>query len=339
MDSNKAFFGCFRNKNLVIQSSSGGAATAIAMLYLKSGGVVFGTKYSEDFKSVEYACIEQEEDLLPIKGTKYVQVSLIMKINGEKVSVFSAVEDKLKQNLKVLFIGTGCVVGALKKFLNNCNVATDNLLTVDLICHGPAVKGVFEQYIDSLQKKYNSKISDFSVRYKKEKWTPIYLRVVFQNGRIFIKPLYHTDFGYAFSFLTNKACYSCRYKGENHPSDITIGDYWGASPELLMKHPYGLSVFIVHNNKGLEIISNLDSVGFEVTCISIDTALNNNRPYFYSRERDNNAIRFEKYFKNKNLHHAVIRTLGFTAYVKAEYLMPILSTILPKRIKKIFRRK
>lgn len=95
----------------------------------------------------------------------------------------------------------------------------------------------------------NSKVIDFSVRYKNPNWRPPYLRAVFENGKVYSKPFYNTDYGIAFKLYGYPSCYECKFKGENHVSDITIGDYWGINDNDECYNSKGVSVAFVHTNK------------------------------------------------------------------------------------------
>lgn len=63
--------------------------------------------------------------LAPFRGSKYVQSKI-----GDS---FKQVEYFLKQGRMVLFSGVPCQIAALKLYLQK---EYDNLLTVDVICHG-----------------------------------------------------------------------------------------------------------------------------------------------------------------------------------------------------------
>ena len=89
------YCGYFVNTDKLLASASGGAATAISEAIICKGGVVFGTTYSCDFKSVEYACITNVEDLYKIKGSKYCETSKTISIKGTKKSVFNQIEEYL----------------------------------------------------------------------------------------------------------------------------------------------------------------------------------------------------------------------------------------------------
>lgn len=78
----KAYSGYFLDREQLLQSSSGGLATAISEKIIKSGGCVFGVTYADDFKSAHYMCAEKLTDLVKLKGSKYIQADKIMGAGG-----------------------------------------------------------------------------------------------------------------------------------------------------------------------------------------------------------------------------------------------------------------
>ena len=91
-------------------------------------------------------------------GSKYVQSN----IGG----CFSCVEDDLKKGLQVIFSGTPCQINALNAFLVKNNCLADNLLTIDILCHGTPCARLWTDYRSWLEEKYNSRLVEFSFRYK-----------------------------------------------------------------------------------------------------------------------------------------------------------------------------
>lgn len=159
----------------------------------------------------------------------------------------------------VVLIGLPCDIASVLTLLKNKNIDGSSLVTIDLVCGGTTLADVGAQYIEYLEKKYKSKLVEFSVRYKNPEWTPPFLRAVFENGMVFCKRFYETDYGYAFEHMKKSACYSCRWKGENHLSDATIGDGWGIDKEDPGYNAAGVSVAFVHTEKGKALLEELQN--------------------------------------------------------------------------------
>ena len=71
-----------------------------------------------------------------LQGSKYVQSDLS--------GIYSRVKSELKSGRNVLFSGTGCQVAGLRSFLGK---DFDNLITVDIVCHGVPSPKLFEKYL------------------------------------------------------------------------------------------------------------------------------------------------------------------------------------------------
>lgn len=292
----KAFSGYLKNDLKLLQSASGGATTAISEKIIKKGGIVFGATYSEDFRKVEYCCIQDIRDLDKIKGSKYTY-----SIKGD---TFKQISDYLKNGKTVLFIGLGCDVGAVYSYCKKSGVDISSLYTIDILCHGPAIPGVHRQYIESLEKKYNSKLNYFTIRYKKNKWTPFYILAKFQNGKEYIVPFNETDYGKAFYYVASPGCTKCRYKGENHKGDICVGDYWGMKPGMLGWNEKGVSVILTQTHKRERLLELLDD-NFHIQEEDVEFVTKNNPMYYQSRIQKVDYNRFVKDLKERGLHYAV----------------------------------
>ena len=75
-----------------------------------------------------------------------------------------------------------------------------------------------------------------------------------EAGKVFLEPFYATDYGRAFGIFSRPSCYECTYKGDKRVADITLGDYWGCTPEDIFYNQSGVSVIFVHTEKGAALI-------------------------------------------------------------------------------------
>lgn len=126
-----------KNPNEAVRaaSSSGGVFTMLAERVIKSGGVVFGAAFDQQWKVV-HTCATTIGGLQKFRGSKYLQ--------SQTNNTFKEAEAYLKQGRQVLYSGTPCQVAGLKRYLRK---DYDNLLTLDFICHGVPSPGVFRTYL------------------------------------------------------------------------------------------------------------------------------------------------------------------------------------------------
>ena len=120
------------------KSSSGGVFTLLAEAVIREGGVVFGAKFDKGW-NVVHAWTDALDGLADFRGSKYVQ-----SIIG---STYEEAKHFLRQGRKVLFSGTPCQIAGLKRYL--CK-DYDNLLTVDVVCHGVPSPLVWKKYLSEV---------------------------------------------------------------------------------------------------------------------------------------------------------------------------------------------
>ena len=127
--------------NIRLASSSGGVFTFIAEQVIDEGGVVFGARFNDQWEVI-HDYVETKEKLSCFRGSKYVQSRI-----GD---TYKQVLHFLQSGRKVLFTGTSCQIVGLKLFLRK---EYDNLLTVDVICHGVPSPKVWKKYLNEKQKR------------------------------------------------------------------------------------------------------------------------------------------------------------------------------------------
>ena len=168
--------------------------------------------------------------------------------------------EDIKSGRTVVLIGLPCNIASVMSILHNKGIEHRNLITIDMVCGGATPAEVGKQYIEYLERKNKSNVVELSVRYKNPNWTPPFLRAVFKNGKTFCKEFYETEYGYAFEHMKREACYACRFKGEEHRSDITIGDGWGINKDDPGYNPVGNSVAFVHSEAGDSLLKELEDI-------------------------------------------------------------------------------
>lgn len=308
------YYASLKNDEMIKQCSSGGIAYALSENWLDDSedSVVYGVAYSDDFKTAKFIRVSDNEELNKLCGSKYIYPSEMI---TESKNVFESIYEDLNSKKKVLFFGLPCHVVRLHTFLEKRGIKRTNLLlTVDLICHGPMEATIQTDYINFLEKVYGSNVIDFTVRYKNPDWEHICVRAVFANGKIHIRPLYDTDIGRAFLVSARKCAYRCKFKKENRKSDITIGDYWGVSPDSTAYNSNGTSLAICHSKKGEEVLHSLQNIN----CGPVDmkVGLQENQPYYFPRVEGKDQKKFEEIYKSKGLHQAVFATRSTLSKLK-----------------------
>ena len=225
----------------LMTSSSGGASSVLAHRVIEDGGVVYGA-VENDYANIAHLRIDKEECLYMIKGSKYV--------HSYTTKCYPQIKEDLKKGIKVLFLGTPCQVAGLINYLRK---PYDNLITVDLCCHGvPSQKFLrddVEELCDRNEKILRNK-GDMSKPWDRYKMTVNDKKKEMVSSP-FLKDNYITAFMSGHLFREN--CYSCPYAKPLRISDITIADFWGYKGNKIITDD-GISLLMPSTNKGLHLI-------------------------------------------------------------------------------------
>ena len=226
--------------NLRKESSSGAIFPLLSELILQNKGYICGAAFDERNK-LNHIIIDNIQDLSKLKGSKYVQSDL--------GNCFCNIKDLLQQNKYVLFSGTPCQVAGLYSFLQK---DYENLLTVDIICHGVPSPSSFEKYTSDLLKEKNEKITSINFRDKKEGWTSYYFTIQ-TNKNTYSSS--NKQNPYICAFLKNlnlrQSCSQCPFSRFPRQGDITLGDFWlieKVNPKL--NDELGTSLVLLNSKKG-----------------------------------------------------------------------------------------
>ena len=263
----QAYAAVHRDKETLKCSTSGGAFTALAEEVFRRGGIVYGVRM-DDF-IVHHVRIASTADLPRLRGSKYLQSRI--------GSVFKETENDLKDGKTVLFSGTPCQVDGLKHFLGK---TYDNLITVDLVCHGVGSQAYFNKFMTTLTAKW-PEAKELQFRSKRfAGWSCSGALVIDdkKNGTIEKPFYYHENYYYQFFLqgdIYRKSCYTCKYANLNRPGDITLGDFWGVEKLKLPLDTYnGCSLVIVNSEKGRSWIERVPDLAVEA--VSTDDAVRYN---------------------------------------------------------------
>ncbi|MEG2348495.1 MAG: Coenzyme F420 hydrogenase/dehydrogenase, beta subunit C-terminal domain, partial [Clostridia bacterium] len=241
----KVYLAFSNDRENLIKSSSGGMFSEIAKIVLEEKGIVFGAKFNENMV-LKHSYIENINELDKLRGSKYVQSNI-----GDS---YIKVKEFLDKEKKVLFVGTPCQVNGLKAFLN-CK--QENLITIDLICHGVPSLKIFKEYLKTL--KINN-MTDFKFRYKIKNNVGYGFAIFNKNKKIKHYKGNYTSYGYAFlnGMIQRKSCYNCKFADIDRVSDITLGDYWQEINQSGgITNNEGISLMIINSKEGDKIFNKI----------------------------------------------------------------------------------
>jgi len=244
-----SYAGSSLDKKTLEKSSSGGMFSAIVNNWINNASDDFyisGVVYDDDFKGTHHILSRNNEDILQMRTSKYVQ--------SRKGDIYPQIRNLLSKGKNVLFSGTPCEVAALYSYLGD---RPNNLFTIDIICQGPTSPKVLHEYTELLEKNFSSSVSYINMRHKERIWIPQYLLVKMASGDIVKNLFYDTPLGAALHIMQRKSCYRCKFIGKHKHSDITIGDYHGADKSERYYNSNGTSIIIGNTDKGIQLIENI----------------------------------------------------------------------------------
>lgn len=246
-----------------LASSSGGVFFALAKNVIERGGVVFGARFNEDWEVV-HGYAETIDGVKAFQGSKYVQSRI-----GDS---YRQAETFLKAGRMVMFTGTPCQLSGLRLFLRKDY--GEQLLSVDVVCHGVPSPLVWREYLKYLTRPKGASagkntvfqslnelpvITGISFRDKRLGWEKFGFSVrvsatcgsgqnsVFQSGKhnseeqeLLFEPLGDNLFMRAFlnNLCLRPSCYACPAKCGKSLADFTLADFWGIgarAPQLYDK--------------------------------------------------------------------------------------------------------
>ena len=288
-----------KNKEVYIDSQSGGAFTAISDYILSKNGVIYGAVFDDNYEVVHVRAtsIEMRNKM---RGSKYIQSNMD--------ATYKQVENDLNCGRLVLFVGTGCQVAGILKYFRNRKVDITNLFTVDILCHGVSSVFIWKDTLRYFEKKYKATIKSIQLRELQERTRPVM--------HIKIGEKETTDYLYRKLYYSNLAlresCYSCKYNSCQRVGDITLGDAWGikkANPAFSDKR--GVSLVLFNSKKALEgkdfILNDMVNEGVNIKdymqeCM-ISSAKPKREPTLFWKDYHNKQFGYiiEKYAKHNPL--------------------------------------
>lgn len=310
-----AYGAAHQDEALRQRSSSGGVFTALARGMLARGGVVFGAAFDESLR-LEHVGAFDETELAAMRGSKYVQ--------SDAADAVANAALLLERGVPVLFTGTPCQIAGLKARVGK--KYDEQLLTVDFVCHGVPSPGVFASYLAELEKKHGKRVSAYTFRDKRLGWKNFSAVATFEDGSEHVGQQNTEPFLYGFlqNLYLRPSCVQCTaLRGENHVSDLTMADLWGAQEVCADRDDdSGLSLVFVNTPKGRKA---LEAAGAQLSMFPV----NDTKP----------LLRFNPSIEHTASAHAKRRAF-FAHFAKAgfdsEYVMKLLAG--PSKIERIVRR-
>ena len=227
---NKKLFACRTNdKQLLMNSASGGVASEMSKLAINKGLFVLGCEYNLKDNMAKHIIVKKIEELNLLSGSKYLQ--------SYTVDAFK----NLKNIDKGIVFATPCQIASVDNYLKNMG-KRDDFILVDIICHGVPTYNIWNRIV-------KNNITSVNFRNKKYGW---HNKVLTINDKKISNHFFYDFFDS--NCVYNKCCYDCNYRNKS-AADIRIGDFWG---NKYKKDNYGISMVILLTSKGEKFFNDLN---------------------------------------------------------------------------------
>ncbi|MCM1125566.1 MAG: Coenzyme F420 hydrogenase/dehydrogenase, beta subunit C-terminal domain [Lachnospiraceae bacterium] len=309
-------------------SASGGIASELYFYLIMNGYNAAGTIWNE--RSVLFKITKDVNDIMKFRNSKYV-FSCIGACYGE-------ISKLLKNKEKVFFVGLPCQVAAIKKYCQVLNVNEQNLILVDLVCHGVVPAQYLNSHIEYIEKKKKRRTERIFFRNPKFQTDKYYFTLEDKKGIFYCKKVKSDDcyqLAYHRALAYRENCYYCGYACEKRCGDLTLCDYTSVGKMGNCDYTNeNVSCVMINTDKGERVWKKIISSGRiweeerpieEIT--NYEKQLNEPSPKHKCRRK------FEvEYIKEKNFTKAAHKAL------KIDILWNVLNYILPLRKINDFRK-
>lgn len=250
----KAYVAITDKQEYYLRSATIGVCSILSRQAIDNGGKVFGVALDEKTWKSYHSCASDKNEIEAFRNSKYIQ--------SDPKETFREAKALLNNGEKVLYIGTPCQIAGLKAFLRR---DYDNLLTVDLICHGAYSYKLIKKEVLYWEHRLHGKISNFKFRSKKGSGGIINfdLKKITGTKHYEIPGQYSPTYrSFAYSgdgknYNLRTSCYTCPFRDRGRTGDITVGDAWFMDAAKLLKvnnlnWANGVSLIIANTPKGQE---------------------------------------------------------------------------------------
>ena len=225
-----------------LSSASGGVAYECYQYAIFHGYKCVGASMNADL-TVSLKIAETADELIAFKNSKYVF--------SEIYDLLPRITEELRHGEKILMMGLPCQIAAVKKMFPH----HDNLLLVEILCHGNTPYSYLKQHIESIEQRVGKKTATVDFRTPSYKTYTYTFTLRDNKGEEFYAARAKDGDTYQYAYHSavsyRESCYHCSFAKEERIGDITLADYWGLGNKIPFNHEKkNVSMVQINSEKG-----------------------------------------------------------------------------------------
>lgn len=232
-------------------TTSGGIAYEIACWGLEHGYHILGTVYELAAGRARAVLVRSLKELPALTGSKYLQ--------SATAEAFSQLLAEAKQDAgqKYICIGTPCQIYGLRRLLDVRRL-TNEVLYVDLFCHGVPSYLVWQPYLKEKERRLGT-MTAVNFRSKRNGWHQYTIELRGQRGTYWQFAYKDRFYRYFFDNIAlNTSCYTCLLRQGRVAADLRLGDFLGGAYE---GREDGVSAVLLVSDRGRRLMETLQHDG------------------------------------------------------------------------------
>lgn len=325
----KCYAAWSNNSAIRENGASGGIASELYLHLIKNGYKAAGTIWRN--QKVIFKISEDIGDISEFRNSKYVFSTV--------GACYEEISRLLKVGEKIVFVGLPCQAAAVKNYCKITDTDDQNLILVDLVCHGIMASEYLLSHIKTIERKKRKKAEKIFFRDPRSHTYMFCFTLGNQEGVFYSKSVKSDDcyqLAYHRALAYRENCYRCKYACRDRIGDLTLCDF--TSVGTIKKFDYtneNVSCAMVNTDKGDRIWREiLDSGRAWAEERPIEEIIDYERQLNSPSKKHRNRNKFEKeYVRHGNFvkaaHHALF----------VDILWNILNYALPLRSINDFRKK
>ena len=271
MEENYPLFYAVKNRDIEtrMKSTSGGVFLELAKEMIENQqGVVVGARYDKNM-CVVVDIADTMEEAERFCGIKYSKAQL--------QGIFVQVKRMLDGGRNILYTGLPCECAGLRSYLGK---EYENLFIQEVFCHSAPSPVVFQKYMQYLEKRFHSRVTNFGCRDKRNGWEEkeYSVSIQFENGKELVVNGRRNNYirAYMNSYLDRPSCSKCAFVKEYRAGDLTVGDFYGVQEMLpQFSDGKGVSIVMINTEKGKKMWEQIQK-NFDIEPITLEQGFHKN---------------------------------------------------------------